>query len=107
MLLTKVVVKIKTHVACSVIFFPENLAVCETMWKNAVEPDRPQTTWRMRIACWITKATNTHTEYVILIAFPLQQRFYERTSMLRYTCTTCLVITERVFTERYELELQI
>jgi len=24
---------------------------------------------RMLIACWITKATNTHTEYVILIAF--------------------------------------
>ena len=28
---------------------------------------------RMRIACWITKATDTHSEYVIVIAFPLQQ----------------------------------
>ena len=28
--------------------------------------------WRMRIACRITKATNTHSEYVILVAFPLQ-----------------------------------
>jgi len=38
------------------------------MWKNVVERDRPQmTVWRMRIACWITKATNTHSEYVILI----------------------------------------
>jgi hypothetical protein len=27
------------------------------------------TIWRMRIACWITKATNTLSEYVILIAF--------------------------------------
>jgi len=27
-------------------------------------------TWGMRIACWIPKATNTHSEYVILIAFP-------------------------------------
>ena len=27
--------------------------------------------WRMRIACWIPKATNTHSEYVILTAFPL------------------------------------
>jgi len=26
--------------------------------------------WRMRIACWITKATDTDSEYVILIAFP-------------------------------------
>jgi len=29
--------------------------------------------WRMRIACWIRKAIDTHSEYVILIAFPLQQ----------------------------------
>jgi hypothetical protein len=28
---------------------------------------------RMRFACWITKATDTHSEYVILIAFPRQQ----------------------------------
>jgi len=27
----------------------------------------------MRIACWILKATNTHSEYVIIVAFPLQQ----------------------------------
>jgi hypothetical protein len=26
---------------------------------------------RMHIACWITKATDTHPEYVILNAFPL------------------------------------
>jgi hypothetical protein len=32
----------------------------------------------MRIACWITKATNTHSEYAILIAFPLQQWLHER-----------------------------
>jgi hypothetical protein len=36
------------------------------MWKNTVEPDRPQnTTWRMRFACCITKATDTHSEYLI------------------------------------------
>ena len=29
--------------------------------------------WRMRSACWIPKATNAHTGFVILIAFPLQQ----------------------------------
>jgi len=29
--------------------------------------------WRIRLARWIRKATNTHTEYVILIDFPLQQ----------------------------------
>ena len=31
---------------------------------------RPQMTiWRMRIACWIPKATNTHSEYVMLLIF--------------------------------------
>ena len=25
---------------------------------------------RMRITCWVTKATDIHSEYVILIAFP-------------------------------------
>jgi hypothetical protein len=40
---------------------------------------------RMRLACWITKATDTRSEYVILIAFPRQQWLRERASMLRYT----------------------
>ena len=43
-------------------FFPENRAVHEIMWKNTVERSSPQMTIRrMRIACWIPKATNTHT----------------------------------------------
>jgi hypothetical protein len=48
------------------------------MWKNTPESDRPQMTeWRMRTACWIPKATNTQSEYVILIAFLLQQWLHE------------------------------
>jgi len=43
------------------------------MWKNIVELGRPQVTiWRLRIACWIPKATNTHSEYEIPIAIPQQ-----------------------------------
>jgi hypothetical protein len=34
------------------------------MWKNIVQRGR-----RMRIECGITKATNTHSEYVILFFF--------------------------------------
>jgi len=35
-----------------------------------VEPYKPQTTmWRIRIACWINKATDASSEYVILFAF--------------------------------------
>ena len=36
--------------------FFENRAVYEIMWKNIIEPDRPQMTiWRMRISCWILR----------------------------------------------------
>jgi len=73
MIQTKVVEKIKAHIACSIaFFFFENRAVDEIIWTNNVEGERPQMKiWRMRIACWIPKDTNTLTEYVILIAFPL------------------------------------
>jgi hypothetical protein len=83
--------------------------------------ERPKTTWRLRVAYWISKATSaqaharvrapTHThgrshvlhmpshtgartrkqKYVTLIISPCQQRFRERVSMLRYTYTDCLV----------------
>jgi len=39
---------------------------------------------RMRFACWIIKATNTHSEYVKYIAVA-------RAPKLRYTCNVCLV----------------
>ena len=40
------------------IFFSENRAVYEMMWKNNVEPGRPQLRiWSFRIACW--KPTST------------------------------------------------
>jgi hypothetical protein len=39
----------------------------------------------MRISCWITKATNTLSQNVILVAFPLKQLLHERASILRYT----------------------
>ena len=55
------------------IFF-ESPAVYEIMWKNTVEPNRPpMTVWHMHIACWIPRVMDTHSKYVILIAFPLQQ----------------------------------
>jgi hypothetical protein len=51
-------------------FFPENRAVYEVPWKNMAEPDRPQmTVRRMRVACRMTKAINTHSKLVIRIAF--------------------------------------
>jgi hypothetical protein len=48
--------------------------------------------WRMRIALWKTKDTDTHSEYVILIAFPLQKLLQERVSIFRHTHIACLVV---------------
>jgi len=63
------------------------------MYKNSVEPCRSQLTiWRMRIAYWIPKATNIHSEYVIRTPFSQQQWLHERASLLRYTYIACLVI---------------
>jgi len=31
------------------------------------------TTWRMRIACWIPKATNRRSDYVVKVKFMLEQ----------------------------------
>ena len=43
---------------------PENCAVYEIMWKCMVETDRPQMTLsQLHFACWITKATDTHSLY--------------------------------------------
>ena len=61
----------------------KNHNVCEVMWKNTVEPDGTQMTIRrMRFSCWITKAANTHSEYLILIAFPREQWLRERAPVL-------------------------
>jgi hypothetical protein len=40
-------------------------------------------TLRMRFACRITKATDTHSECAILVAFARQQRLRERALILR------------------------
>jgi len=37
--------------------------------------------WRMRITCWLTRAADTHSEYVISNAFPRQQWLRERASV--------------------------
>ena len=39
-----------------IIFSPENRAVYEIMWKNTVQPNRPQLTiWRMRTASGVPR----------------------------------------------------
>jgi hypothetical protein len=49
-------------------------------------------TQHVRFACWITKAINTHSKYVICIAFPRQKWLHKRASMLRLYVIDCFVI---------------
>jgi hypothetical protein len=66
--------EIEMRILYSVTFFSENHFVCEITWKNIVERVKPRMTiWRMRTACWMSKATNTRSQYVILTAVPLKQ----------------------------------
>jgi hypothetical protein len=91
MFMTRVVEKIKTRFLF-INFFFENRNVFYLRRNNFIELDRPQMTIRrMLIACWISKATKTHSDYVILIVFLLQQWLHERTLMLHSTHIASLV----------------
>jgi hypothetical protein len=80
-----------THFMFSEFSF-EILALCEIIWKNIVEQDRSQMTKRrMRLTFWTLKAADTHSEYVILNAFPLQLCLHESATILRYTYIACAV----------------
>ena len=85
--------KIEIDIRRSVtLFFLTNHAFHVTMWKNTIESGRPHMLiLRMRMACWVFKATHTHLDYVILIACPLQQLLHERAAMLIYTYIAFLV----------------
>jgi len=60
-------IKENTHFMFSSFFF-ENRAICDIMWTDIVEPGMPRmTAWRLRIAWWMAKATNTQDmEYLLL-----------------------------------------
>jgi len=44
------------------------------------------------ISCWIHKAMNTRSEYVIFIIFLLQQWLHEHALILHYMYVACLVL---------------
>ena len=66
-------------------FPPESHAIRDNVEKYDTASQAPDDNVKrhVHIACWITKATDTHLEYVILFTFPHQQWFLECTSMLR------------------------
>ena len=89
----KVVQKIKTRILCSKTF-PENRAIYEIMWEKygrARQATDDNVVGYLHFTCWIIKATDTHSAYVILVAFPRQQSLGERASCYCYTFIVCLV----------------
>ena len=52
-------------------------------WCRAGQATDDDIAQRMCFACWISKDTDTHSEYVILIAFPGQRWLHKRFLLLR------------------------
>jgi len=86
---TNVAEEIKTHILCSAFFFSKILPFLDNGEKYCIEGRLQMKIQHMRIAYWLPMSTNT--QYVILIAFPLQQWLHERASVFRYTYTACNV----------------
>jgi hypothetical protein len=109
---TKLTEKMKTHILCSITFFRKSCPLCDNVEKYgaAREVTDDNIIRHMHFACCISKATrprthaprararahthahtHTHTKkYVMRIAFPRQQWFRERDSMLRHTLSHLL-----------------
>jgi hypothetical protein len=53
---------------------------------------------RTRFTCCITKATKTHSDYVVLNAFPREQWFRERATQLRLYvhCLSCYSLAQQL-----------
>ena len=72
-------------------FFPRKKFTAEKYGrpKQTTDDDIIQ---RMRIRNWIANATNIHSEYIMLIAFPRHQLLHERATALSYAYTASLII---------------
>jgi len=95
---TKTVQKIKTYIVCLITFFCKWCHLQDDVEKHgtARQATDDNIIWRIQIASWTTKATNTHSEYVTLIAFPIKQWLCECALISSYMCITCIFIISLV-----------
>jgi hypothetical protein len=83
---TKAIEEIKTYLMFNNFFFQK---LCR-LWNNvefygiARQVTDDNIMWHMHCSCWITKAADTHSDYVILIALPLQSWLHKCASMLLF-----------------------
>jgi len=100
MVQTKCVEKIKSHILCSVrvLIFQKSYL----LWDNVEKYCRAGQATGDSMAhagCWLIKTTNTHAEYIILIASPLQQWLHERASVTSYV--HCRFLISRGYSRTY------
>jgi hypothetical protein len=79
------------------------------MWKicgTAGETTDDNIIRRMRIACWVSKATDIQSEYLILIAIPRQRCVRER-AQCYVIRTLSLLLNYLVFNGREEIVLNL
>jgi len=63
-----------------------------------VEPTGHRSQYNTMLAlCMLAKTTNTHSDYVVLLACRRQRWLLERSSILLFSYLACLVITETQF----------
>jgi hypothetical protein len=89
---TKVVDKIKSDVLCSVTFFRKSYRLRGNVEKygTAKQATEENKIRRMRFACWMTKATDTHSDYVIVL-FDGNNVYAKAIQCYVYTYNACLV----------------
>lgn len=90
---SQVIEKITTHVMFST-FFPKNHTAFEIMWRNAVDPETVTNdmTLYMHFACWISKASDIHSDYITLVTILQLEWSCEHVSALLYIYIACIVV---------------
>ena len=92
----KEVDKIKTRILCSVAFFRKSCHLWDNVEKycRAGQATDDSIIRRMRIACWIPKATNIHSECVILVSLDTATVVARKhvTVKLQVHCLSCYFI---------------
>jgi hypothetical protein len=97
--LTKVVEKIKTHILCSITFFLKSHRSCDNVEKLGGDRGATHdvTVCRIRVACWISKATYTYGHaHAYALAYPMHACTHRPISNTRIANVTQCSVTDYV-----------
>ena len=87
---TEVIEEIKTQILCPITFLSKIvgfLGIVEKHFRAGQATDHNTA----HAHCLLNKRLQAQSEYVIIVAFPLQQWLHERASMLRYSALSVLL----------------